>query len=199
MKSKKVFLLSAALVLCAGILHAEEEMKTTANQIINAPPPEMVKMVAPLTVTGEADVKGTTEGSKVSGTVTFLQQGENVLVQAKFSNLPPGKHGFHIHEKGSCEDQGKAAGGHFNPMGTPHGFLPQDGMEKAHSGDLGNTLADEKGDAAIMMLLPGVTLQGGMHDVAGLAVIVHEKEDDFGQPTGNAGGRIGCGIISVNK
>ena len=198
MKSK-IVLLAAVLLVSGRMVMAEEEMKTTANQIINQPAQEMMQMVAPSTITGLADVKGTTADSKVSGNVTFLQQGENVLVQAKFSNLPPGKHGFHIHEKGSCDDEGKAAGGHFNPMGAPHGFLPQDGMEKAHSGDMGNILADEKGEAALMMLLPGVTLQGGMHDIAGLAVIVHEKEDDFGQPTGNAGGRIGCGIITVNK
>jgi Cu-Zn family superoxide dismutase len=33
--------------------------------------------------------------------------------------------------------------------------------------------------------------------VGGRAIILHEKMDDFSQPTGNAGGRIGCGTIIV--
>ena len=112
---------------------------------------------------------------------------------------PAGKHGIHIHENGSCEEGGMAAGGHFNPLGVPHGFLPRDGYSKAHAGDLGNIDIDDEGKGSLEIFLIGLSLSEGNKNVAGLAVILHEKEDDFNQPTGNAGGRIACGKIILNK
>ena len=41
-------------------------------------------------------------GSKVTGTITFAKVGDEVQVVADIQNLTPGKHGFHIHEKGDC-------------------------------------------------------------------------------------------------
>ena len=151
-------------------------------------------------VQAKAIIKGTTEGSPVSGEVTFKQNAEGLVVEATLANVPnPGKHGFHVHEKGSCDDEGKAAGGHYNPDGAPHGYLSHDGHAMAHAGDLGNVVIDESGNATYTGFLPGVSLVDGKYNVNGLTVILHEKEDDFGQPTGNAGGRIGCGIISVEQ
>ncbi|HLD69586.1 MAG TPA: superoxide dismutase family protein [Candidatus Omnitrophota bacterium] len=140
-----------------------------------------------------ATIKGTgPESTSIAGTVTFKQVGNDLTISVSVQGVPPGKHGFHIHEKGDCSDNGKAAGGHFNPMGVTHGFLPTDGHEKAHSGDMGNIDIAEDGTGKLELTLPYVHLS----TVSGLAVILHEKVDDFGQPTGNAGGRIGCGIIT---
>ena len=140
-----------------------------------------------------AIIKGTgPESAAISGTVSFKQVGKDLAVSVSLQNVPPGKHGFHIHEKGDCSDNGKAAGGHYNPMSVTHGFLPTDGHEKAHSGDMGNIDIAEDGTGKLELTLPSLNLS----DVSGLAVILHEKVDDFGQPTGNAGGRIGCGIIT---
>jgi Cu-Zn family superoxide dismutase len=149
--------------------------------------------------TGKAFIKGTTEGSRVSGSATLKDTPEGLRVEVKVAEVPPGTHGFHIHEKGACGDQGNAAGGHFNPEGSPRGFLPKDGPMKAHAGDMGNIEVNAKGSGKATIVLPGVSLQGtgGTPSVDGRAIIVHEKADDFGQPTGNAGGRIGCGIITV--
>ncbi|NER32468.1 MAG: superoxide dismutase family protein, partial [Symploca sp. SIO1C4] len=98
---------------------------------------------------------------------------------------------------GSCEDGGKAAGGHFNPDGVQHGLLIKDGFENAHAGDLGNITVSPEGTGTMNVTIPGLTLSEGKYALGNLSVIVHEKPDDFGQPTGNAGGRIGCGIIKV--
>ena len=147
--------------------------------------------------TGVAVIKGTTEGSTVGGTVTFQETKEGLQVTAKLTGLPPGTHAFHIHQFGSCADVGKAAGSHYNPMNSPHGFLPKDGMKKAHGGDMGNITAAPDGTAALEIVLRHIALSNGKFNVGGRAVIVHEKADDFSQPAGNAGGRIGCGIISV--
>ena len=150
---------------------------------------------------GVATVNSTAEGSSaVFGDVKFSDTNQGLKVEAKLANVPhPGKHGFHIHENGSCAESGKAAGGHYNPMAVDHGLLPKDGKNHAHLGDMGNIEITSDGAGTLSIILPGVSLKNGDHNVEGRAVILHEKEDDFGQPTGNAGGRIGCGIIMVTK
>jgi len=144
------------------------------------------------------EIKGTMPDSPIAGTAIFNETDAGVLVNVDVKNVPnPGKHGFHIHENGDCSDNGKAAGGHYNPMGVTHGHVPTDGLEKAHAGDMGNITIAEDGTGKLEVLLTHVHLTEYHNNITGLAVILHEKEDDFGQPTGNAGGRIGCGIITL--
>ena len=149
--------------------------------------------------TAVAHLAPTSAGSTVQGdaALTEVAEGMGLSVNVTISGAPPGPHGLHIHEFGGCEDGGKAAGGHFNPQGAPHGFLPKDGSAKAHAGDMGNIEIGPDGTGTLEVVLPGVTLSGGATNVAGRAVILHEKADDFGQPAGNAGGRIGCGPIVI--
>lgn len=147
----------------------------------------------------KADIRPTSPESQTTGQASFKDTDQGLAINVEVSNLTPGRHGFHIHEKGSCEEGGNTAGSHYNPAGVQHGFLPKDGLTSAHAGDFGNIEAGEDGKGTLQLLVPGITLQGGQYDVAGRAVIVHEEEDDLGQPTGNAGGRIGCGIIEVSE
>lgn len=151
-----------------------------------------------LAATAAADLRGTTEGSKISGKVELEETSEGLKIKAIVSKAPPGKHGFHIHESGSCADGGKAAGGHFNPENVPHGLLARDGFSGAHAGDLGNIEINADGDGQLETFLSGLSLSQGKYNVAEKAVILHAKEDDFGQPAGNAGDRIGCGVITKN-
>ena len=146
-----------------------------------------------------ADIKGTKEGSALSGKAILTDTPEGLKISLDVKNIPAGKHGFHIHENGACADEGKAAGGHYNPEGAPHGLLEKDGLTHAHAGDLGNIEVDASGSGQFEKLAKGLTLAGGKYNVAGKAFIIHEKEDDFGQPTGNAGGRIGCGVIELTQ
>ena len=145
--------------------------------------------------TGKAIIRGTTEGSAVSGTATLIDALQGLQVTVQITGVSPGRHGLHIHQYGDCGDKGNAAGGHFNPDGVPHGFLPSDGFTKAHPGDMGNIEVGRDGSGALTLVLPEVALSGGRYSVGGRAIVLHEKLDDFGQPTGNAGGRIGCGTI----
>lgn len=133
----------------------------------------------------------------VRGTVTFTQTEKGVKVVARLEGLTPGKHGFHVHEFGDCTAPDyMSAGGHFNPTHASHGG-PKD--EHRHSGDLGNVVADEKG-VAVMEWLDPVMQMTGPNSIIGRSVIVHTNEDDLkSQPTGNAGGREGCGVIGVMK
>lgn len=148
---------------------------------------------------GTAALKGTTENTeKIEGQVLLEDTAEGLKVSAQIQNAPPGKHGFHIHEGDSCADEGKAAGGHFNPANVAHGLLSRDGHEHAHAGDMGNVEIAADGTGQAEVVLKGVTLSAD-NAVANRAIILHEKEDDFGQPTGNAGGRIACGLIQLTE
>ncbi len=138
-------------------------------------------------------------GSSVSGTVTFDEIYEGtVKVSVDLTGVPEGVHGFHIHEVGDCSsDDGKSAGGHFNPTRTSHAG-PGDAMR--HAGDLGNVTASSDGSVRTKMTLTSFTLSPGVTSAAGLAVILHADRDDLTtQPTGGAGGRIACGIITLSS
>lgn len=136
-------------------------------------------------------------GSSVAGKVTFTASGDQVQVVADITGLTPGKHGFHIHEFGDCSSpDGSSAGGHFNPSHKEHGA--PDAAER-HAGDLGNIEADSSGKAHLEWTDKTMKLSGA-DSIVGRGVIVHEKADDLKtQPTGNAGGRLGCGVIGVAK
>jgi Cu-Zn family superoxide dismutase len=133
-----------------------------------------------------------------TGTVTFTQSGEQVKVVADITGLTPNTtHGFHIHEKGdlSAPDL-SSAGGHYNPEGHAHGGPT---TSPVHAGDLGNLKSDAQGHAHLELSVDNISL-GGENDIIGLPVIVHAKADDLkSQPSGDAGARIGGGIIELKQ
>ena len=132
-------------------------------------------------------------GSNVRGMVKFIQEKDGIRVEAEITGLSPGKHGFHIHEKGDCSaPDASSAGGHFNPSGMPHAG-PTD--HQRHVGDFGNLEADGSGKAKYSRSFPDLKLAGET-SIVGKAVIVHAKPDDLKtQPSGDAGGRVACGVI----
>lgn len=138
-----------------------------------------------------------TKDNKVEGTVTFTRTEDEIKVVADVTGLTPGKHGFHIHEFGDCSSpDGKAAGGHFNPTKAPH--AGHDAAQR-HVGDLGNIEADSAGKAHLELTDKLMTMSGE-NSIIGHGLIVHEKADDLKtQPTGDAGGRLACGVIGIAK
>jgi len=138
--------------------------------------------------------------SKVKGTVLFEKDGEKIKITAKIGGLEANsKHAIHIHEFGNLSsNDATSAGSHFNPEGHDHG-LPAGGDEKRHAGDFGNLEADADGNAVLTLTVDNLSLAHGPNAIIGRAVIVHAKPDDGGQPTGNAGDRIGAGVIGVSK
>jgi len=141
--------------------------------------------------------------SGVRGLVTFSQiRGNNsvVVIKVSLTGLKPGPHGFHIHTLGDLSKGCMSAGGHFNPIGAPHGG-PNDDFENRHVGDLGNIIADENGKVDITLEDSLLSLRGEM-SIIGRSVVVHADEDDLGKgmfsdskTTGHAGARIACGVI----
>lgn len=135
--------------------------------------------------------------SKVTGTITFKQTADGVEATANIENLTPGEHAWHVHEKGDCSaPDATSAGGHFNPENHKHGA--PDAAEH-HAGDFGNLTAGKDGKATATLTIKGVTLDpSGATSLINKGFIVHEKKDDFKtQPTGNAGGRVACGVIQL--
>ena len=144
-----------------------------------------------------------TQGN-IKGNIEFIQkEKEDVVIKVNISGLKPGKHGFHIHEAGDLTDSCSSACKHFNPYNKNHGG--PDSKER-HVGDLGNVTTKN-----------GVT-KGKFYDnyislnpkskccIIGRCVVVHDKEDDLGQggdeeslKTGNAGKRLACGVIGLQK
>jgi Cu-Zn family superoxide dismutase len=149
---------------------------------------------APKAPEARADIEAKS-GSTVRGwaLVTELPAG-GAHVHVYLEHTPPGTHGLHIHEKGDCSDpEGKNAGGHFNPAGMPH--AGPTAMQR-HAGDLGNIEITWDGTGYLDVDSDMLTVRPGPNSVVGRSVIVHEKSDDMTtQPTGNAGGRIGCGVF----
>lgn len=138
-----------------------------------------------------------TEGNQCKGVVHFdVAKPKKVKVTAKISGLKPNaKHAIHIHEFGDTTDfSGKSAGGHFNPTDKPHGLPPN---EDRHAGDLGNLTADENGEATYELVVDNISIARRNNGIIGRAIVVHALEDDGGQPTGNAGARIGFGVIGI--
>ena len=137
------------------------------------------------------------------GTVTFRQVASGVLVAATVEGLAPGGHAFIIHETGACMPDFSAAGDHFNPTGSEHGFIHESWRRGesggGHGGDLPNIYAASDGTARADFFTEGITLDIGpdhsVFDSDGSAIIVHEKPDSYGEEESDTGARVACGII----
>jgi len=148
----------------------------------------------------------------VSGTAVFVQVGSGIIPTVQMlvtvTGLAPGsKHGFHIHENGSCTDTPGppvvpfgGAGGHFDP--GPFGNSGPDINHPYHMGDVPNLVADSNGKAIMLHSTSRITLSPGLlsiFDANGSAVIVHLNDDQNmtgAVGSGLSGGpRIACGII----
>ena len=138
----------------------------------------------------------TAEG-KDAGSVTLTQTPSGVLLALTVKGLPAGEHAFHVHAVGKCEPPFTSAGGHFNPGNKKHGMMAPDG---AHAGDMPNLHIPASGELAVEVLNSAITLekdkQNSVFDADGSAVVIHAGKDDYKtDPTGDAGGRIACGVV----
>jgi Cu-Zn family superoxide dismutase len=133
-------------------------------------------------------------GSKLAGSATFAAQEGGVRVTLQISGVAAGLHGVHVHENPDCSSpDAKSAGPHYNPTKHPHGLPPSD---ERHLGDLGNISVDQQGNGKLDVLAKGASLEPGKENsFLDRAIIVHEKQDEGAQPDGQAGPRIGCGVI----
>ncbi|HXH98873.1 MAG TPA: superoxide dismutase family protein [Sphingobacteriaceae bacterium] len=135
-----------------------------------------------------------------NGTINFSQQGGKVVMDITVSF--PAKAGqsvaVHLHEHGDCGNMGNDAHGHWNPTNELHGRW---GSAPHHLGDIGNISLNQSGRGSMQLVTDKWSLgTGASNDILGKAIIIHNGVDDYvTQPTGNAGTRIGCGVIQLTK
>ena len=120
------------------------------------------------------------------GVVKFYAIPRGTLVAAEIMGLPESETGFfafHIHEGSQCAGEGyESTGGHFNPLDAPH---------PNHAGDMPPLLS--RGGRAMLVFETG---RFRPEEVVGRTVVIHSGSDDFhSQPSGNAGRKLGCGVI----
>jgi Cu-Zn family superoxide dismutase len=174
-------------------------MRTTACLFTIAATVAMIPLVlaAGVTVTmNRIDEKGVGEAL---GTITFDDGKDGLVIKTELKGLPPGEHGFHVHEGGDCgpkEKEGKmtsgmAAGGHLDPAKTGKHEGPKG---QGHLGDVPPLVVDKNGVADESLTAPRLKVA----DLAGRAVVIHEGGDNFSdqpKPLGGGGGRIACGVV----
>lgn len=136
---------------------------------------------------------------QAKGRAILSQHKDGIHVDLKVVGVPAGVHAFHIHTTGVCTGPDFAsAGGHWNPGKKQHGH---DNPAGAHMGDMPNVTVGADGTGKLKTIVKGAKLDGGnqpLFDADGAAVVVHAVADDYkSDPTGNAGGRLACGVVKV--
>lgn len=135
------------------------------------------------------------------GSITFEDSRKGLVVKTDLFGLPPGPHGFHVHQNPSCQgamresiaEPGGAAGGHYDPKGTGKHLGP--GSKAGHAGDLPLIAVDASGKSKQTLLAPNLKLA----EIKNRAIIIHEGGDNYAdqpQPLGGGGRRIACGIVN---
>lgn len=178
------------LIALGGMLLADRTCAQPAEETERPRRPRITEAVCVVYPVGD---------SAVSGVVRFKATRQQVTITGEISGLAPGKHGFHVHEFGDLTSQadGLSTGGHFNPEDAPHGAQHAHEHER-HIGDLGNIEADANG-VATFEIKDSLVRLNGPHSILGRAIIVHRDPDDYSQPVGNAGPRVGFGVIGIAK
>jgi superoxide dismutase, Cu-Zn family len=136
-----------------------------------------------------------TSNDESIGTITIQESPKGLVLIPHLHGLPPGPHGFHIHQMPTCENHGEAAGGHLDPNHTGK-HLGSYG--NGHLGDLPVLEVAKDGTATKPVVAPRLK----MNDVYGHSLMIHQGGDNYSdvpKKLGGGGARIACGAIPSGK
>lgn len=188
MRKRNIIISAFALFLSVGAFAQSEHAHGHAHgEKVKGKSPKGAKVV-------QMEAKS---GSKLQGTATFKEKKGVVELSINVTGVAAGEHAVHIHQNADCSAaDGMSAGGHWNPTSKSHGQWGA--TEGHHAGDIGNLVVDDKGNGKLKFSTDQwcLSCDDATKKLVGHSVIIHAGVDDFKtQPTGNAGGRIGCGVI----
>jgi len=136
------------------------------------------------------------------GLVKMIWNGQGVYFSVKLWEMPPGKHGFHVHRTGNISNGPHTLCDHFTSRGKSHGDLND---PDAHNGDLGNLEVGENGECSVQFRALYISLSGA-NSIIGRSLVVHADRDDLGKgsfpdsaTTGHSGERLLYGIIGIDE
>ena len=202
MKKTSLWLILPLFVGVMAACTSTNKTGGTTDSIMNADSMTMdsTQDMSGMAVKAHADIAATKTDTSGSGRMELMKKDDGTVEMSLSLNFPKMANktvAVHFHEHGDCGDAGKGAHGHWNPTNETHGKW---GSAAYHSGDIGNVQLDAEGSGTVTVSSDRWTIGGDdKTNILGRAVIVHSGVDDYKtQPTGNAGSRIGCGVISGN-
>lgn len=159
----------------------------------------MLGLLAMLSLSAQADVRiilkptNNAKNPKLRGIILAQDTRYGLLLTPSLFGVPPGTHGFHLHTNASCEQQGKAAGGHYDPKKTNKHLGPYN--HHGHLGDMPALFAGSDGRVTQPVLAPRLKAA----QLKGHAVMLHAGGDNYAdmpKKLGGGGARIACGVVS---
>jgi superoxide dismutase, Cu-Zn family len=180
-----------------------EEIMTRLQRVCIAALPALLALSASAAMHKNKglEVAFKTSDGQDAGSALLTPAGNGVKVKLDLKNLPEGEHAIHVHASAKCDGPDfKTAGGHLNPDSKEHGTKNPKGP---HAGDMPmNLQVMADGTDHVSFVTQSISLKkdakNSVFANGGTAFIIHEKADDMmTDPTGNAGGRIACGVITA--
>ena len=181
----------AVAVTTALLLAACSEPADTAEESVAS---DAVSTAEPVRELGTATLAGA--DGKEHGTAKLTSGADGLSLALALTGLPANEHAIHLHQTGTCDGPDfKSAGGHLNPANKSHGSMSANGQ---HLGDLPNiTPTDGSVNETIALNWAGPDASASIFDDDGTAIVIHEAADDYKtDPSGDAGGRIACGVLT---
>ncbi|HNP19004.1 MAG TPA: superoxide dismutase family protein [Fulvivirga sp.] len=190
----KIFVFAGVMMLVSCGSQKKEEAND--DEMASDTETEMAEEVSPMAIAMISSASGSTMG----GEADFVDNGDGtVTLNLKITGAVPGEHALHLHEHGDCSaPDATSAGGHWNPGMTDHGKRMAEGGD-FHAGDIDNIVVGADSTGTLTMVVHGWSVGGpDSTNVIGKSIILHAKADDFvSQPSGAAGAREGCGVITA--
>ena len=148
--------------------------------------------------TAAAEIKDAS-GKTVGKAEFSAAQPHGVKLDLNITNLPPGKHAFHIHQLPDCDasEEFNTAGLQYDPTGEMYGNDHHAAHSGPAAGDPGTSVdVDSTGKGHLTTVFHKLTMDPGetsLFNKTGTAILIHAAPGAQG-PT-----RIACGVIRAGK